>query len=237
MAEEIYLLLFSHKMNYFINTPSAEALPSILPIFPLNGTLILPGTELPLHIFEERYREMFQDSLRSSTLIGIVQPRSSSELNSSPKLYDVGCIGRIIGFRETEEGRYFVTLHGVCRFELIEEVDSISNYRQFKINCNKFIEDLKHIDETVKLLDRNNLFPNLKKFLSKHNINIDLKSLDSVSDSVIVQSLSMTCPFEPNEKQVILEAENIQIRADIIYSLIEMASKGQSTSIENSVIQ
>ena len=224
-------------MTLFENSPKYEDLPKILPIFPLNGVLLLPGSELPLHIFEKRYIQMLKDSIKTSSMIGIVQPLESSSLDIKPNLYEVGCLGRIIGFRETEDGRYFITLHGICRFKLSKENITNTKYRQYIVDYSKYKDDFIEIDLRKNLFDRKILFPNLKLYLSRHNIKIDLAALDSVADAIIIQSLAMTCPFEPSEKQFILEANSIEERAKIVSSLIEISIKSQSYSNENNQIQ
>ena len=224
-------------MTIFENSPKYEDLPKVIPIFPLNGVLILPGSELPLHIFEKRYIEMLKDSIKTSSMIGIVQPLESNNLDMKPDLYKVGCAGRIIGYRETEDGRYFITLHGICRFKLSKENISNTPYRQYTVDYSKYKNDFSEIDLKQNLFDRKILFPNLKLYLSRHDIKIDFAALDSVADSIIIQSLAMTCPFEPNEKQFILEATSIEERAKIVSSLIEISIKSQSHSNENNQIQ
>ena len=216
-------------MNNFINTPPIEDLPKVIPIFPLEGTIILPGTDLPLHIFEDRYKRMFAESLSNDRIIGMIQPSDSSMKND---LYKIGCIGRIIGFKETNDGRFFFTLNGICRFELVNEIETKKGFREIEAAYDKYNSDYNFNQTSDELIQRDSLIPLLNKYFTKHQIEIDIKSLESFSDNAIIQSLSMSCPFEPSEKQLLLEAKDIKERANLFYSLIEISvnsSNYQST--------
>ena len=207
-------------MKNFANTPPINDLPRVIPIFPLKGTIILPGADLPLHIFEDRYKKMFVESLKNDRIIGMIQPSDSLMEHD---LYKIGCLGRIIGFNETNDGRFFFTLNGVCRFELVNEIESNKDFRTVEAAYDKYDSDYNLNQDFEELIQRDNLIPLLEKYFTKHQIELDLKSLESFSDNAIIQSLSMSCPFEPNEKQLLLEAKDIKERANLFYSLIEIS--------------
>tara|TARA_B100000686_G_scaffold349766_1_gene443925 strand:- start:475 stop:1146 length:672 start_codon:yes stop_codon:yes gene_type:complete len=223
-------------MNKYINTPNFSNLDCVIPIFPLAGTIILPKTELPLHIFEEKYREMVEDSLKKSKLIGIIQPKERSD-NQKPALYNIGCAGRIVSFRETEDGRYYINLNGICRFISIRELDVSSKYRQLEVDYTLYSKDLYDFDDSIKLFERKKLFPQLKKYFELHNFKVDLNLLDNISDYSITDSLSMSCPFQASEKQVLIESKNIEERAKVITSLINMAINNTTNSEINKTLQ
>ena len=206
-------------MKSFSNTPSFNELPKIIPVFPLNGSIILPGADLPLHIFEERYRQMVSSSLKSNRIIGMIQPSESGNID----LYKIGCIGRIVSFKETNDGRYFLTLNGICRFEFVKEINNEQAFRSAEVSYESFHIDYTENQENTKIFDREKVFPLLKKYFSKSQIDIDMETLETFSDDTIIQSLSMSCPFEPSEKQLLLEAKNIENRGELFLSLVEIA--------------
>ena len=221
-------------MQNFINTPSLNNLPKVVPIFPLTGSILLPGTELPLHIFEERYKKMFSESLKGERIIGMIQPLESPV---EKELYKIGCIGRIVAFKETIDGRYFFTLNGICRFELVNEVYSNKNFRSIEVNYDNFVNDYEIKEESNNIIDRKKLIPLLKKYFSMYQLDIDIKTLEKFSDDAIIQSLSMSCPFEPREKQLLLEAKNIEERSKLFYSLVEISVNSQNSINQKSTIQ
>ncbi len=234
-VEEGCLLLFLVKiMQSFTNTPPIKNLPRIIPIFPLQGTILLPGTDLPLHIFEERYKTMFSESLKGDRIIGMIQPLDMSPGND---LYKIGCVGRITAFKETTDGRYYFTLNGICRFELIDEYKSSNDFRLIEVNYEKYDFDYDTKNDLDNIVDRNKLIPLLKKYFTINQIDIDIENLESFSDDAIIQSLSMSCPFEPREKQLLLEASNIIERANLFYSLIEISVNSQNIANQKSTLQ
>ena len=224
-------------MTKFVNTPPLAQLPKIVPIFPLTGTLLLPGAQLPLHIFEERYCDLVSDSLAGTRIFGMIQPLDSKADEATPPLYNIGSVGRIVAFRETEDGRYYITLHGICRFKSCGEVITSKTYREVDVDYAPFGTDLESEEGDKKLLDRSTLIPALKKFLSLYDVKVDWDGLDEVSDTALIQSLSMACPFEPREKQVLLEAQNSAERGALLSSLIEMAVMSQSGTDEKQTLQ
>ncbi len=212
-------------MTHFIDTPAFADLPQTIPVFPLPGLLLLPGGQLPLHLFEERYRDLIRDAIRGDRMIGIMQPRDPNNSEWAPTLYGIGCLGRIVSFRESEDGRYFITLTGVCRFDVTGEVPGETQYRRFNVNYESYANDMaEDRDDVTGLIDRDAFMPSLKAFLTQFEVNVDWDALEKVDDAPLIRSLAMTCPFEPSEKQAILEAETPADRGRLIAALIQMAA-------------
>ncbi len=208
-------------MTHLSGEVGFEDLPRIIPIFPLPGALLLPGGHLPLHIFEPRYREMVRDSVATTRVIGMIQPRDPEDRSEAPELYPIGCVGLMTGFRETEDDRCFITLKGVCRFGVIEEIESENLYRQTLVTYAKYRTDMQPVD--TRHVDREKLMPALRTFLDHYKVDVDWETLEQVPDEALVRSLAMTCPFEPSEKQALLEAADVGARSQLVTSLIEMA--------------
>ena len=196
-------------------------LPRTLPIFPLAGVLLLPGGRLPLNIFEPRYLDMVRDSLTDERIIGMIQPTNPRDRSGCPDVYPTGCMGRMTAFRETDDGRYLIALKGVCRFTIVEELTVTTKYRQVVASCDDFAHDLDPEDEAA--VDRDGLLKALKPFLDLHDIKADWDALEKVPGSTLVTSLGMMCPFEPREKQALLQARSLAERSHLIKTLIEMA--------------
>jgi Lon protease-like protein len=198
-----------------------EDLPRILPVFPLNGALLLPEGRLPLSIFEPRYLALVEDALAWGRILGMVQPSAPTSGPKDPPLFDTGCAGRISSFNETEDGRLMITLTGVCRFRIAEEVDGTRGYRRVAPHWVPFAADL---DETPEItLNRGRLLTVLKPFLKLHNMDLNWKALEAASDLALTVSLAMACPFEPREKQALLEAPDPTQRSETLIALMEMA--------------
>ncbi len=204
-----------------------EDLPVTLPVFPLAGVLLLPRGKLPLNIFEPRYLAMTQDALGAGRLIGMIQPRRPDDPALVPELYTVGCAGRISQFAETDDGRYLITLSGVCRFELVDEVATIRGYRRAKVDWGRFRDDLAAPGPVE--LDREALVAGLRRYFEVQGIRADWDSIRSTSDERLVTTLSMICPFEPGEKQALLECPTLAERGDMLMALIDMAAAGRET--------
>lgn len=198
-----------------------EDLPRVIPVFPLPGALLLPGGHLPLHIFEPRYRDMVRDSIAADRIIGMIQPRDPNSRVEVPDIYPIGCAGHMTAFRETEEGRYYITLKGICRFSVLEEIEAETSYRQTLVSYSKYRGDLQPVD--TRHVDRDKLMPALRSFLELHKVDVDWETLEEVPDDSLVRSLAMNCPFEPSEKQALLEAADASARSRLVTSLIEMA--------------
>lgn len=206
--------------------PPFEALPQTLPIFPLPGALLLPRGKLPLNIFEPRYLNMVQDALASERLIGMIQPTAARAEGSEPipddvELYPVGCAGRITTFSETDDGRYLITLTGVCRFAVTREIPTVRGYRRVVPDFARFRGDFEA--ETAPVLDRERLLAALKAYFNLQRLSVDWEAIDQCGDEKLVSSLAMICPFEPREKQALLEAPDLAERGRVMTALIEMA--------------
>ncbi len=197
-------------------------LPDLIPIFPLPGALLLPRARLPLHIFEPRYLAMIEDCMKTPhRLIGMIQPRDvpSSE---QPTLQSIGCAGRLSAFSETDDGRYLITLTGKSRFRVVEEVTGFTPYRRTKVSWSGFEQDQSR-EETDAGLKREAFFTLLKRFFQKHQLSTDWSSLEDAEDELLVNSLSMLCPFEPDDKQALLEAPSLQTRRETLVMLMEFS--------------
>lgn len=205
--------------------PRFEALPKTLPIFPLQGALLLPWGRLPLNIFEPRYLAMIEDALGQGRMIGMIQPRKARrDPGEDPvPLYDVGCAGRISSFAESSDGRLLITLSGVVRFRIPEELPATTRgYRMVRPDWGPFADDLNPPPPVQ--LDRKKLLLNLSGFASKHDLPMNLRILDELKEPDLITTLAMICPFEVQEKQAILEAETLQDRATLLQTLLEMAT-------------
>jgi len=209
-----------------------EDLPQLLPVFPLPGVLLLPEGRLPLNIFEPRYLAMVQDALGWGRLIGMIQPSGPAEPGCEPPLFDVGCAGRISAFSETEDGRILLTLTGVCRFKLARELDGVRGYRRVSPDWQPYRADLDEPQDPKLTTER--LLAALRPYLRLKNIDLNWKTLQGASPLVLSVSLPMALPFEAREKQALLEAPDIDTRAETLLALLEMAvaegSGLQSTS-------
>ena len=201
-----------------------EELPATLPVFPLTGVLLLPRGKLPLNIFEPRYLTMTGDALGAGRLIGMIQPRLANDPAEVPALYETGCAGRITQFAETDDGRYLITLTGVCRFAILEEVASMRGYRRAKVDWSRFRGDLD--EPAVVSLDREALVERLQRYFDGKGIQADWNSIRATPDERLVTTLAMVCPFEPGEKQGLLECPSLGERSAMLMALIEMAAAG-----------
>lgn len=197
-------------------------LPALVPVFPLTGVLLLPGGHLPLNIFEPRYLAMFDTALAGDRLIGMVQPslhQPGEPLPHPSTLSQIGCLGRITSFSETGDGRYIVSLTGVCRFRLIEEVSTGNPYRTFKHA--PFMADLSSEDDD-EAVDRANLLRVFRDFLDANQLDADWDSVERAGNRMLVNSLSMMSPFGPAEKQALLEAPDLRSRAETLIAITEI---------------
>ena len=197
------------------------ALPVILPIFPLTGVLLLPRGRLPLNIFEPRYLAMTRDALAGERLIGMVQPSDPTASGSNPTVYPTGCAGRITSFSETDDGRFLITLTGTSRFRIREELPMLEGYRRVVPDWHEFARDLGNEEEPG--FDRERLLRGLKGYFQQHQISADWDAITSVSGDRLVSSIAMICPFDPSEKQALLEASDLAERARLLTAIVEMA--------------
>jgi len=208
--------------------PSGTALPSILPIFPLTGVLLLPRGRLPLNIFEPRYVAMFDDALCApDRLIGMIQPtepdiEGADREAKAPALYRTGCAGRIVSMSETEDGRYLVTLMGICRFNVAAEVEGRRGYRRVTPDFAAWAGDLDR--EATIINDRLRLIGALKTYFRINHIEADWEGIEETSDDKLLTTLAMVCPFDPSEKQALLECKTCSDRAKAMTTLLEMAA-------------
>ena len=196
-------------------------LPSKLPIFPLSNFIIFPKTAVPLNIFEPRYIDMVDDSMKSNKLIGMIQPKNSNNQNEIPELHQVGCVGKITSFREIEDGRYLIELKGVSRFKSIKEIDTLTKYRILEVNYDDYIEDLENKKEDLKFSDLELIFKDLKSLFEKKGFIINWKALEKQSLDETINALAMASPFSLEEKQVLLEAQNLDIRKNKIAEILK----------------
>ena len=207
-------------------------LPGLLPVFPLTGVLLLPRAALPLNVFEPRYLEMIDDALKSNRLVGIIQPVESEDTVLRPKLSQVGCAGKIISWRETEDNRYLITMAGLCRFKVKEEISALSAYRQVACDFAPFAGDLAQGGEQDDF-PRERLLSALKDYLFRRDMKADWKSVMTAPAESLVNALAMMCPFEPAEKQALLEAPSWQERVSTLVALLEISTAGQGSDTLN----
>ena len=201
--------------------PSFDNLPATLPIFPLTGAIVLPGTTLPLNIFEPRYLAMTTVALGGNRMIGMVQPKDPESNSDKPDTYAIGCAGRIIQFEETEDGRFMINLKGVSRFRITQELRGQSGFRLVEPDWQPFHADLGEEGEAVA--DTTRLLSSLKPFFDEQGIEANWDAIKSTPADRLVNSLAMVCPFEPLEKQALLEAVTLEERLTVLTQLVEMA--------------
>lgn len=200
-----------------------EDLPASLPVFPLTGVLLLPRGRLPLNIFEPRYLNMTRDALAApDRLIGMIQPADPANRSCAPSLFPVGCAGRITQFSETGDGRFLITLTGVSRFHLRNEVPTTRGYRRFAVDWHGFFDDFV-MPPPAPCLDRPRLLRGLKTYFAEQGLNADWGEIERTEDEKLVTTLAMVCPFSPAEKQALLETPDLPARARTLTALIEMA--------------
>jgi len=200
----------------------AKDLPSTIPIFPLEGALLLPGGRMPLNIFEPRYLQMVDEAVAGSRLIGVIQPRLDGALreDGEPELCNVGCAGRIIAFSETGDGRYLISLQGVFRFRIADELTVKTPFRQAKPA--PFLADLDD-DPAANEIDRPALLKAFRAYLQANDLEADWESVSRAENAMLVNALSMMAPYGPAEKQALLEAADLKTRAETLIAITEMA--------------
>jgi len=221
--------------------PKFADLPQVIPVFPLAGVLLLPGGKLPLNVFEPRYLAMIGDALAGGRVIGMIQPMreesaeakteagvppaAGSATDASP-LYPMGCAGRITQFSETDDGRYLVTLHGICRFAVLKELPLHRGYRRVIPAWTQFEGDMA--DPPPPTIDRERMVRALRSYFKLNQINANWEAIDGTPDDRLVTSLAMICPFAPSEKQALLECPDATERARVLTALMEMALLGSA---------
>ena len=203
-------------------------LPETIPVFPLAGALLLPRAKLPLHLFEPRYLQMLEDAMKTKhRLIGMVQPRDVPG-SAETRLHSIGCAGRLTGFSETEDGRYMITLSGVSRFRVIQEITGFTPYRRCTVDWTPFVRDLGE-SEDDKGFDRAPFLAILGRYFQAMELSTDWGSLKEADAELLINSLSMLCPFEPEDKQALLEAPSLETRRETLVTLFEFSLRGGST--------
>lgn len=198
-----------------------DDLPKVIPVFPLSGALLLPGAQLPLNIFEPRYLALMDDALASKRVVGIIQPafEHGAQGSSQNGLCAVGCIGRITSIAETGDGRYIISLTGVCRFRVLEELTVMTPYRQCRIA--PFANDLNGADDETAV-DRKALLGAFKAYLDANTLEADWESVEKAGNATLVNSMSMMSPYGPAEKQALLEAPDLKSRAETLVAITEL---------------
>ena len=206
----------------------AADLPDTIPLFPLPGALLLPRARLPLHLFEPRYLQMLDDTMKTKhRLIGMIQPREMPVGSAEKRLHAIGCAGRLTGFSETEDGRYMVTLSGISRFRVKEEVQGFTPYRRCTVDWQTFGRDLGPTEDDTGF-DRAAFLKLLGRYFTAMEMSTDWGSLSDAEPELLLNSLSMLCPFEPEDKQALLEAPSLTTRRETLVTLLEFALRGGS---------
>jgi Lon protease-like protein len=196
-------------------------LPRVVPVFPLTGAIVLPRWPLPLNIFEPRYLNMVDDALAGDRLIGMVQPRPDADaVARGPALQDVGCVARVMSFSETEDGRYLISLTGICRFRIQAELDIALPYRKVEADFEPFAADLSTVPALTHV-DREELQEALAHYVDVNGFQADWSAVADAPAEVLVNALSTACPFDPHAKQALLEAPDVGARADLLIALLE----------------
>jgi len=201
-----------------------EDLPDCFPVFPLSGALLLPRGRLPLNVFEPRYLAMTEDALAAGRVFGMVQPdprRPSG--GTGPSLYRVGCLGRLVAFSETDDGHYLITLLGVSRFAIVEELPMHRGYRRVRADLGPYAADLAPPPEEP-LCDRAALLAALRGYFTRHGIEANWEAISGMADGALVTTLCMACPFDVAEKQALLEAPTVPTRAEALRTLLAIGS-------------
>jgi Lon protease-like protein len=208
--------------------PGFDALPSEIPIFPLSGALLLPEGKLPLNIFEPRYLAMVEDAMAGGRMLGMVQPDPSQpRAGAESQVFKVGCLGRLTSFSETEDGRFLITLTGVIRFRIAEELPLRRGYRRVRAEYGDFGHDLV-IDGPPPQIDRAELLGAIRPYFRAHGIEANWEAVEQTGDAMLVTTLCMVCPFDAREKQALLEAELPEARAAMLVALMQMGSHGMA---------
>ena len=213
------LTLFKKIMYDIFGFMKINDLPNTISIFPLSNFIIFPKTTVPLNIFEPRYIDMINDSMKSNKLIGMIQPKNSNN-QIKPDLHDIGCLGKITSFRETEDGRFLIELKGLIRFKKKKEIVTENKYRILEVDFKDFYQDLRNEKEELKFSDLELIFKDLKSLFEKRGFIINWKALENQSLDETINALAMASPFSLEEKQVLLEAKNLDVRKNKISQIL-----------------
>tara|TARA_Y100000389_G_scaffold199938_1_gene239355 strand:- start:474 stop:1115 length:642 start_codon:yes stop_codon:yes gene_type:complete len=196
-----------------------EELPKIIPVFPLSNFIIFPETSVPLNIFEPRYLEMINESMKTNKLIGMVQPKK--KIDPIPELHEIGCLGKIISFKENDDGKYLIELKGLIRFKITKEIINNKHYRECEINFDNFYDDLVNKKEQLKFSDLELVFKDLKTLFEKRGFIINWKALETQNLNETINALAMASPFSIEEKQILLETKNLETRKNKISEILK----------------
>ena len=208
-------------------------LPNKIAVFPLSNFIFFPETTVPLNIFEPRYIQMIDDSMKSSRLIGMVQPKKTGELRK-PNLYEVGCVGKITSFNETDDGRYLIVLSGISRYKITKEVENQKLYRECEVSYDSFSKDLCEERDELQFADLQLILNDLKNLFKKQGYVINWKDIEKQSLSQTINTLSMASPFTLEEKQILLETEDLNLRK---IKLEEILNTYTIDNFKNSTLQ
>ena len=201
-----------------------EDLPNKIAVFPLSNFIIFPQTTVPLNIFEPRYLQMIDDAMKGDRMIGIIQPKKTGDLKK-PNLYEVGCVGKITSFKETDDGRYLIVLNGICRYKIINELTNDKLYREFRISFQNYKNDLsENNEENIKLSDIKSIFNDLKILLKKQGYLINWKDIEKQKIDQTINTLSMVSPFSLEEKQILLETNTLMERNKKLAEILKIYS-------------
>ena len=210
-----------------------QDLPKTIPVFPLGNFIIFPHTTVPLNIFEPRYIEMINDSMKTNKMIGLIQPKNNDD-NTIPGLHKIGCLGKITNFKDTSDGRYMIELNGITRFEIIKEVKNTKPYRICETNYDSFESDLAPEKKKLKFSDLESIFKDLKILFEKKGYIINWKSLEKQDLNEAINALAMASPFSLEAKQILLESKNLEARKD---KISEILSTYNYNDFDNTTIQ
>ena len=205
---------------WYIFDMKKDELPNIIPIFPLSNFIIFPKTTVPLNIFEPRYIEMINDSMKKNKLVGMIQPKKINKEKDIPQLHEIGCLGKITSFKETDDGRYLIDLRGIIRFKISSEINNSKLYRECEVIYDKYLDDLDKKKEDLKFSDLELIFKDLKSLFEKRGFIINWKALEKQSLDEIINALAMASPFSIEEKQILLEAVNLKLRKNKIAEIL-----------------
>lgn len=211
----------------------AEDLPKVVPIFPLEGSIVFPRGNLPLNVFEPRYLNMVDDAMYSDRVVGMIQPllvdsTDEQPTGENPPLLKIGCLGRINSYSETDDGRYMVNLRGLCRFQIVEETEMTRPYRMANVTYDNFLYDMKPVSTKEPDISRENLISALKTYLAANAIKTDWDAVKDAPMETLINALASGCPFSSIEKQMLLEFPTLQARGEALISLLHMDASGNS---------
>jgi len=210
-----------------------QDLPKIIPIFPLSNFIIFPDTTVPLNVFEPRYVEMIDDSMKTNKLVGLIQPKKN-KANSILDLHETGCLGKITSFKDTLDGRYLIDLNGLSRFKIIKEIENNKPYRECEISFTDYLDDLYLQKEKLKFSDLELIFKDLKSLFEKKGYIINWKSLEKQNLNETINALAMASPFSLEEKQILLESKNLEMRKN---KIAEILSTYNYDNFDNTTVQ